>query len=346
MKVERVGRALRVELDGRRRVARVHDLSDRVPLERVRAAIPDPWVVTSDPPSLTRSLARAARSRGRRAPQADRIAELEAALDDSVDVDPADSAHAGVSTDATDRTDPATSGNGASGETDGAGVAVDRRVSDGGTASESADGERPTDAGETVLAAARRRVAEADADVDRLRERVATLRGRVVARREAGVETESVESELTSAMRELTEAETERIAARESLERARRRVRERRDERERRLRRRDELRNRRREARAWLADRVTGEFRHALRAVRAVCGGGDPDVTRDASDGVASDAADDRPWATDPEALVADPVTGRLAAATVAADDAPVVLAVDRDPQAVAACLDRPVIRV
>lgn len=359
MRIERDGRVLRLRLDGDVRVGRVHDLSgerETDSLDAVRDALGDSWVVTRDPPPVTVSLARVARSHGLRAPQADRIDELTATLD------------GGESRSENEGPKPT--------RADGAGAAS--------VADESASGSAETDESaeaEQAIRAARRRVAETGTAVERLRERVATLRGRLAAEREAGETTASVEAELERVTRELTEAETEQIAARESLDRRRRRVRERRDERERRLRRHDELRNRRREARAWLADRLARPFHDALRAVRIACDETDrvpdasecaPDAiehvadhtqaaTRAAVDGLGQRAQRDTPdrraqrdtsdqRATrdtlDPGTLVDDPVTGRVAAIALAADDAPVVLAAPRDPVVIAVTLDRPVVRV
>jgi hypothetical protein len=101
------------------------------------------------------------------------------------------------------------------------------------------------------LSDARRRVAEAEADLDAKRERVATLRGRL---QEA--DDESVAEAYRSAIRELSEAETERAAAREGLEAARRRAREARDVREERLRLEDRVANLERRAREELVGGV------------------------------------------------------------------------------------------
>jgi len=140
----------------------------------------------------------------------------------------------------------------------------------GATASNAADLEALRDslaaiAPESInLDAARRRVAEASSDEERLKERVATLRGDVRARREVGAETEEALAELESAASELASAQTERIAAEQALERARERADRARDERERRLKLRDRLGNERREARRELANEVYPAFRNAL----------------------------------------------------------------------------------
>lgn len=123
------------------------------------------------------------------------------------------------------------------------------------------------------LDAARRRVAAASGEEERLKERVAALRGRVQARRETGAETADALDELESAAAELSVAQSERVAAEQALRRARERAADARDARERRLGLRDRLRNRRRDARRELARAVYPAFREALEAVP----GGDPE---------------------------------------------------------------------
>jgi hypothetical protein len=180
------------------------------------------------------------------------------------------------------------------------------------------------------LSAARERLAGAAAAVERLRERVATLRGRLQARRDGGRDASDVEQELGDATRELSELETERAAAREALDHARRRARESRDARERRRRLEDRLANLEREARAHLVESVRAEFAAAVEAVPTPAESGD---------------AGTRPGA-DP--FEADDVTATLAVGRVAALRAPVVLACERfeTPATAAAWLDAPVIRV
>lgn len=117
------------------------------------------------------------------------------------------------------------------------------------------------------LAAARRRVAAASGEEERLKERVAALRGDVRARRAVEAETDETLGDLESAAAELSTAQTERIAAEQALERARERAARARDERERRLELEDRLRNRRREARRELATEAYPAFRDALDAV-------------------------------------------------------------------------------
>lgn len=168
---------------------------------------------------------------------------------------------------------------------------------------------------------ARRRLAGTDADVERLRERVATLRGRLQAARDAGRDAADVEADLAEATRALSEAETERAAAREALARAERRVREARDARERRRRLQDRVANLERAARAHLV----AELRPSYEAALASLLGGSP---------------------ADPFAV--DPVEGALAIGRVADLRAPVVLDCDRfaSVRAAADWLGAPVIRV
>ncbi|MFB6134053.1 MAG: hypothetical protein ABEJ55_03615 [Halanaeroarchaeum sp.] len=174
------------------------------------------------------------------------------------------------------------------------------------------------------LALARRRAAETGTDVTALTERVATLRGRLNADRDAGRSTEDTAAALRTAIASLAEAETESLAAEQALATAEREVRTLRDHRERRLALVDERDNLRRRARATLADRVEGAFRRALAAVgeRAPdgsSGGGDL-----GEEGVA------------------------IAVARIADVRAPVVLATDRfaTPVAARAALNGPVILV
>jgi chromosome segregation ATPase len=168
---------------------------------------------------------------------------------------------------------------------------------------------------------ARQSVAETGAEVDRLRERVAELRGRVRAREDAGLDATAAREELTDAVQRLSEVETEHVAATERLDRATAAAREARDARERRLRLADRLDNREREARAHLVDRVSDEYRTAVRDVP-----GGPDGHGDPFE--------------------VDPVTAALAVARVADLAAPVVLACDRfaSPTAAADWLDAPVL--
>jgi DNA repair exonuclease SbcCD ATPase subunit len=117
------------------------------------------------------------------------------------------------------------------------------------------------------LREARRRVAEAGEDLASLEAQVDRLSGRLAERRDAGQSTADLEARLADRTRELTEAETEAIAAREALERAEERARAARDARERRLSLVDRRENRRREARSWFLDRLEEPFRRALAAL-------------------------------------------------------------------------------
>ncbi|WP_459193584.1 DUF7856 family protein [Halosimplex sp. J119] len=170
----------------------------------------------------------------------------------------------------------------------------------------------------------RERLAGTDAAVDRIRERVAALRGRVQAGREAGRDVSDLEAELAEATRELSEYETERAAAREALERAERQARESRDARERRRRLEDRRANLERSARAHLVGRIREEYEAAVAEV--------PEAPTDGSD--------------DP--FEVDDVTAALAVGRVAALRAPVVLACDRFESVGAAAewFDAPIVRV
>jgi hypothetical protein len=172
--------------------------------------------------------------------------------------------------------------------------------------------------------AARRRVAEAGDAEDRLRERVAELRGRVQARRETGADTTAVEAQLDEATRRLSEVETERIAAEQALERVERLAREARDQRERRLELGDRVGNLERAVRRELVEAVWPRFRAAVEAVpRTATVGGTPGEY----DG--------------------DPVTAALGVARLAPLDAPVVVdGLDgfADAAEAAAALDAPVV--
>jgi hypothetical protein len=181
------------------------------------------------------------------------------------------------------------------------------------------------------LAAAKRRVADASGEEERLKERVAALRGDVRARRAVEAETDETLDDLESAAAELSNAQTERIAAEQALERARERAAAARDERERRLELEDRLRNRRREARHELAAEVYPLFRDALGAV---------------PDGDPSDAG------SDPSAYDGPRLAASLAAVRIADLDAPVTLGreaacwlAERGSRTPEAVLDAPIAR-
>ncbi len=163
---------------------------------------------------------------------------------------------------------------------------------------------------------ARRPSTAPDVDRDRLRERVAELRGRVRALEARGHDADDERERLRDAARRLSELETERVAAVES----RTMDRERRDRRERRLHLEDRRENLARAARSHLVDELRAEFAAAVDSLA--------------------------PAVDDP--FDADPVTAALAVLRVATVRAPVVIAVDRfdSPAAAARWLDAPVIRL
>jgi hypothetical protein len=195
--------------------------------------------------------------------------------------------------------------------------------SDGGKdeIDETADAAAVGDGGRTAREA-RRRLAELDGEVERLRERVAAVRGRLNARREAGGETADLEAELADSVQSLSERETERVAARETLNRVRDQRRGQRSRRERRLALEDRIANLERAARVHLVDELSGEYAAAVAGVPEAGSFKDP--------------------------FDADAVTAALAVAQVAQLQAPVVSAVRRFPTAEAAAgwLDAPVVRV
>lgn len=130
-----------------------------------------------------------------------------------------------------------------------------------------------------ALAEARRRAAAAGAETDRLRERAATIRGRVEAAREADGDVEAAEDELAETMTRLSEAATERAAARQRLDMLEARTRTARDRREERMRLEDRAANLRRSIRRSLAAAVYDEFADAVSALPAgfdAAAGGDP----------------------------------------------------------------------
>lgn len=167
---------------------------------------------------------------------------------------------------------------------------------------------------------ARRRLAEAGTEQERLRERVARLQGRVRALREAGLETDDAESALADAVHTLSEVETERVAARQALAAARGEARTARDVRERRLELEDRLGNLRRAARAHLADVVRADVDAAVEAAPGRASG---------LDGAAAHRV-------------------ALGVVRVAAISAPVVLVEPpfADPETAATWLDAPVLEV
>lgn len=170
-----------------------------------------------------------------------------------------------------------------------------------------------------------------DTDRERLRERVAELRGRVQALEAADRDPGDARSRLRDAARRLSELETERVAAVETRERAR----ERRDLRDRRFRLEDREANLERDARAHLVDELRGEYAAALDSLAAI-GADSTGATPAATDHV------------DGDPFEVDPVSAALAVLRVARIRVPVVLAVDRfdGPAAAARWLGAPVVRL
>lgn len=181
------------------------------------------------------------------------------------------------------------------------------------------------DAPDVGLSGARRRLAAAGEEEERLRERVATLRGRLQALDDAGAESAraATADELAAATRELTDVETERIAAEQRLDRLTGEARGARDRRERRLELQDRVANLEREARRHLAGVVYERFRAAVAALP-----GDGDAGAEPGD------------------YEGDPTTAALAVVRVADVAAPVVCATDRlgDAASTATRLDAPVV--
>ncbi|GAA0648964.1 DUF7856 family protein [Salarchaeum japonicum] len=165
-------------------------------------------------------------------------------------------------------------------------------------------GRPPTDA-----TAERRAVAAATADVVALRERVERASGRLEALRDLDADTDAAAADLRRATLELTDAETERVAAEQRLDAAEAWLRRERDRRERGLRRADARRN------------------HPERRTRAL-------------------AERARPLVERARAAVPDWNPNALAAARAARLSAPVLVEDGpfRHPGQAAACLDAPVI--
>ena len=153
-----------------------------------------------------------------------------------------------------------------------------------------------------------------DEDLPALRERVATLRGRVQELEASGRDASEATAELRRAAARLSEAETTRIAAAET----RRDARAERDRRERRLGLADRIANRERDARSWLVEQVRDPYE---RAVFALDPGADP--------------------------FDCPPPVAALAILRIADQRGPVVLATDRfeSPGAAAAWIEGPLVR-
>jgi hypothetical protein len=183
----------------------------------------------------------------------------------------------------------------------------------------------------TELDDARRRAADAGAETDRLRERVATLRGRVTAHRERGDDAvTAAEADLSETMRRLSEVATERVAARQRLELLETRARASRDRRERRLELEDRVGNLERDARRWLTARVWDSFRASVAAL---------------PQSFAADVGDV------PGRYAGSSVAAALAVARLADVRAPVVVDADvaapfGGPRATTAALDTPIVVV
>ncbi|WP_410765923.1 hypothetical protein [Haloferax sp. DFSO60] len=172
------------------------------------------------------------------------------------------------------------------------------------------------------LDSARQRVAETGADVARLREETAALRGRLTAHREA--EDDGAVADVGRKLREtttkLSEVETERIAAEQRLSALEREARGVRDQREERLKLEDALDNRRRESRAYFSDRYASAAEQTAETLADFASG----------------------------SVAFDSLLTTLACIRLADLDAPVVLACDffDDAETAAAALDTPVIRL
>lgn len=181
------------------------------------------------------------------------------------------------------------------------------------------------------LESARRRVADVRGEVTRLRERVATLRGRLQAHRTLEVTPEEIEVEYRDAVTTLSAIETEEVAAREELACAEQRAQKARDVRNRRIRLQDRLENLHRRARALLTERVSHAFRHAVTAI--------PGPSNHSGTSVEDSLLD----------FDGDRLTASLAAVRIADLSAPVVLSLVpprfETAHDAASCLQGPVIR-
>lgn len=181
--------------------------------------------------------------------------------------------------------------------------------------------ERPPDPAD-----ARRRLAEAEADVTALRERTERLGGHVEARRKLGAPVDDAERQHRAAARELADAETERVAAEQVLDHERAAARRARDARQDALRVADRRRNLERAARDHLVERVADAFERALRAVPGSAGG----------------------VVTHPEAYDGPTLPAAFAVARLARIRAPLVVEAGpfERPARAAACLDAPVLLI
>ncbi|SEF96476.1 DUF7856 family protein [Halobellus limi] len=132
----------------------------------------------------------------------------------------------------------------------------------------------PAPVADADLRNARRRAAEAGAETERLRERVATVRGRLTALRDGAAGDDealtAAEASLSEPTRRLSEVATERVAAAQRLALLEERARRARDRREARLRLEDRIGNLERAVRAARVDAVADDFRDARRALAAL----------------------------------------------------------------------------
>lgn len=136
----------------------------------------------------------------------------------------------------------------------------------------------PAPIDDAELRDARRRAAEAGAETDRLRERAATVRGRVTALRDAAADESTstlepdealaeAEAALSDVTRELSEVATERTAAAQRLRLLERQARSARDQRNARIRLEDRVENCRRRVRTARVAAVSDDFDTAKAAV-------------------------------------------------------------------------------
>lgn len=174
------------------------------------------------------------------------------------------------------------------------------------------------------LAERRHQVAATD-DASALEEQVATLRGQLEAARDRGDDPEALAQARERAVADLTERRTERLAAEQSLDRARSSARDARDKREERLRLEDRERNLERDARRELASDLQSSFERALAALPGTASAG-----------------------ASPGAVEGTDALGALAVCRLAPIRAPVVVAGDwfASATAAAAALDAPAILV
>lgn len=170
---------------------------------------------------------------------------------------------------------------------------------------------------------ARKRLADRRDEAERLRERVAELRGRVQACREGNADGDPPTDDLAAATERLLEADTERIAARQRLDELRSAAERARDRREHRLELQDRIDNCEREARRTLAGRALPAVGVAVAALPGAATTANREPSRDGA-------------------------AGELAAYRCGRPSAPVVLAANplADPESAARWLGAPVLRI